>query len=819
LVEGYGLAEAGPVVALSNPRIVRPGAVGPPLAGVDVRIDDRPGSCGQLLVHTRCRALAVCDAEGSRPVPEWLETGDLATVDADGQLRITGRIADAIVLSTGIKVPPAEIEAALAEDECLAQVCVIGSGCPWPVALVVPEPTVIRAAIRRLGVRVAGRQAALRHPRVLAWLARRLARRQGHLPHPWQVRRAVLVGRPFTAARGEATESLKLKRSAIAHNFRHVIHAVSAERTGRPRPAWMVGIPCPESLKNDGPGDALPRRWLAASVWHGAAEDGFAAAAAPAILPLRDAVAAVLERSEETIDRLRRAAALYEPLADVDRRQPPLADAPDPPRGLFSSDAEAALGDAGLWGLAVPEAFGGTGCSMQELAAAITRLAANVPTAAGMLSIHSSIGAVSALVAFGTPEQQAYHLPALAAGRPLSIFGGTEPDAGCDLGAAAARIERVDGKLLLTGTKMFITGATHGRLVKVLAKEHGRPTVVLVRLPAADTATCRLVGYPLHPLRHAHNQAIVFTGHEIDPRDILTPPSGKQPDAMKIVWHGLNRGRVTLAAQAAGTLRILHGHAARYAAARRTWGAPIAERELVQGRLGRLAAATLACDALAAWAAAAIDSGQTGELEAICAKVIAGECVRDGAIDALGIHGGRAFLVGHPLGDAWHDHFAVTVYEGESDLLGLALFKGLCKHHPLVGVTGRRAAAWLAWRLASVARPSGRDGDEIIDAGLRAHARQARRLLGKLAVGIDRALRTHGRGLADRQLLAGGLAEEARCLVSVLAVAHRGDMLGDEASLAAADGWCRLALARATGRRLTADDQTRIAALGRLASG
>jgi hypothetical protein len=63
------------------------------------------------------------------------------------------------------------------------------------------------------------------------------------------------------------------------------------------------------------------------------------------------------------------------------------------------------------------------------------------------------------------------------------------------------------------------------------------------------------------------------------------------------------------------------------------------------------------------------------------------------------------------------------------------------------------------------------------------------------------------------------LAEEARCLVSVLAVAHRGDMLGDEASLAAADGWCRLALARATGRRLTADDQTRIAALGRLASG
>lgn len=814
LVEGYGLAEAGPVVALSNPRIARPGAVGPPLAGVDVRLDTEPDGRGQLLVRTPSRAMAVIDEQGSRPVAEWLATGDLAAIDADGQVRITGRCVDALVLSTGIKVPPAEIEAALAEDECVAQVCVVGTGCPWPIALMVPEPTVIRAAIRRMGVRVASKRAALRHPRVLAWLARRLARRQAHLPRGWQVRRAVLVGRPFAAARGEATESLKLKRSAITRNFDQVLDA--ATKAGA-APRWMAVVSPPPEREPGGPAPVGGRGWLAASVWQGGAGDGFAAAARSAIAPCRDAVAAVLTESEAAIARLREANMLYEPLPHVDPRRPPLADAPAEPRGVFSSAAEAALGEAGLWGLAVPEAFGGTGASMQELAAAITRIAACVPTAAGMLSVHSSIGAVTALAAFGTPEQQARHLPALARGRPLSIFGGTEPDAGCDLGAAAARIERIDGRLFLTGTKMFITGAAHGRLVKVLAKEHDRATVVLVRLPDADTATCRLVGYPLHPLKHAHNRAIVFTRHEILERDILAAPPGLEPDAMKIVWHGLNRGRVTLAAQAAGTLRLLRDQAARYAAVRTTWGLPIGDRELVQGRLGRLSAAVVACDALAAWAAAAIDAGQTGELEAICAKVIASQCVRDGAIDALGIHGGRALLVGHPLGDSWHDHFAVTVYEGESDLLGLALFKGVCKHHPLAAAAGRRATAWLAWRTAALARPTRGDGRDILDAALRAHARHARRLLGRLAVRIDRAVRRHGRGLADRQLFVGGLAAEARDLVSVLAVAHRGDMLGDEQALLAADCWCRQALALATGRRLTATDHARIAALGRMA--
>jgi long-subunit acyl-CoA synthetase (AMP-forming)/alkylation response protein AidB-like acyl-CoA dehydrogenase len=839
LVQGYGLAEAGPVVTLSNPRIVRSGTVGPAVDGVELRLDTRPSTLGQLLVRTPSRALGVIDADTDEQhaQPEWLETGDLAKIDADGHVRITGRIVDTLVLSGGTKVPPAEVEAAIAEDPVVAQVCVTGDGLSAPVALIVPEPSVLRAAIRRLGLRVWSRRAALRHPRVMQWLARRLARRQMHLPRNWRVRRAVLIGRPFDAAHGEATESLKLRRTAIAAHFATELAAAAEPMP----PSWIAvvspGPPCgPQHADTNlmivnrmtGARNMTTRSsWAAASLWGSSQADamtpsGFSLAASLAAEPLRAGVADVVERAGRVVVELRDQGKLYDAIvsgADASWSPAPLDDAPAAPVGKFSQAAEAALGEAGLWGLLVPERFGGTGCTMQELARVITRIASDAPTAAGLLSVHSAIGAVSALTAFGSESQQERHLPGLAQGSPLSVFGATEPDAGCDLHAIRSRLERHEGRLLLSGTKMFITGATYGRLMKLIALLDGRPAVVLVRLPDSDTPSFRLRHYRLHPLKHAHNAAIEFTRHEVQETDILQPPEGST-DAMRIVWHGLNRGRVTLAAQAAGTLRIVLRQARDHALRRRTWGEPIASRELVQGRLARIAAGIVACDSLAAWAAAAIDAGQSGELEAIIAKVVAGECVRDGAINSLGVHGGRAFLVGHPLGDSFHDHFAVTVYEGESELLGLALFKGLAKHHPLASLArdasgGRRAAAWLAWRVGLLGRRPHRDDSRILDCRLRDHAAAARRLLDAAAVRIDRGIRRQGKALADRQLLVGSWSAEVRDLVSVLAVAHHADATGDGDELLAADCWCRLALARGRGRRLTAADHSALAALGR----
>ncbi len=877
LVQGYGLAEAGPVVTLSTPRNARRGTVGPPLAGVEVSIDSRPHTIGQLLVRTPSRAIGVINPEqnsdasadpfesgrssaarGSGGHADWLATGDLAEIDTHGHVRITGRLVDTLVLASGVKLPPSEVERAIAEDSAVAQVCVLGDGLPWPVALVVPDPHVLRTAMRRMGVRVLGRRQAMTHPRVLAWLGRRIARCQQNLPRAWRVRRAVLIGRPFETSRGEATSSLKLQRRAIAEHFRWVTDAAAWLQ----RPAWMaiVGmrstacgadassdpalVALSASAKHSDGQNVLPGKhgqprglqpipgmvtrtdrpgWVATSVWRvgSVCGGGFAEAAAHAAEAPRDAIVGVMDQADREIDHLRATRRLYESLPEQSAAlRAPLDDAPELQQGLFSRVAEESLGGTGFWGLAVPEAFGGSGCSLLELVHAITRMAANAPTAAGMLSVHSSIGAVSALVAFGSAEQRLRYLPGLAQGSPLSIFGATEPDAGCDLSRIRTTIARRDGRLFLSGTKMFITGATYGRMVKLLALLDGHASVVLVRLPETDTATFRLRGYALHPLKHAHNAAIEFDRFEVHASDLLVPMSNGSPaDGMQIVWHGLNRGRVTLAAQAAGTLRILLAGARDHAIKRHTWSAPIGSRQLVQGRLARIAASALACDSLAAWAARSIDNGQTGEWEAITAKIVASQCVREAAIDALGIHGGRSFLVGHPLGDSLHDHLAVTVYEGESDLLGLALFKGLCKHHPLStahsGASAvSRAAGWLMWRAGRLGYSGGGQDNSILDESLRTFAREARRLLARLAIRMDRFLRRHGRGAASRQLEIGALSAEMRDLLSVLAVAHHADARGDDSAISIADCWCRLALSRASGTKLTAADHAAIGRLG-----
>ena len=814
LVEGYGLAEAGPVVALDSPRGCRPGWVGRALAGIDVRLD----AAGQLLVRTPSRALGQllppdvpteAAADEGRD-DDWIATGDTAEIAADGRIRITGRVVDTLVLSTGAKLPPAEVERALAADPVVAQVCVCGDRLPVPVALVVPEPAILRAAIRSLDLKVLSQRAALRHPRLLRWLARRLARRQESLPRAWRVRRLVLVNRPFDIDRGEMTHSMKLKRPTIALHFAATLDAAAA-----PSPPPGVAV-VPH-------GDDRPERrstaGITAALWGRPRGDdgGFAAAAALGAQSLPDGIATVLGEAERRLGDLRAAGLLYAPVPTTGLPPAPLDDAPPRPEGLFTAAAETAVGEAGLWGILVPAAHGGSGATVVDLVRSVARIAGTVPTAAGMLSVHSAIGAVSALIAFGTPEQQARHLPGLAEGRPLSVFGATEPEVGCDLGAVRTTLTRRDGRLVVDGTKMFITNADHGRLVKLLAVADGKPAVVLVRLPDHDTAEFRLLRYALHPLRHTANHALEFRGFEVDQRDLLEAPGG---DAMAIVWHGLNRGRSTLAAQAAGTLRLLLGHARGHALRRVTWGQPIASRQLVQGRLARIAAAGMACEALAIWAAATIDAsgGSGGELEAITAKVVASQAVRDGAIDALGIHGGRAFLVGHPLGDSFHDHLAVGVYEGESDLLGLALFKGLARRHPLSARLrqGSRVGAavdWLGWRVGRLVAAGGDRG--ILDSHLRAHAAAARRSLASSAVAIDRAIRRHGRALAERQLEVGALSAAVRDAASVLAVAHHADVRGDDEALVTADVWCRMALARAAGRRLTSADHAAIGALGR----
>jgi alkylation response protein AidB-like acyl-CoA dehydrogenase len=496
------------------------------------------------------------------------------------------------------------------------------------------------------------------------------------------------------------------------------------------------------------------------------------------------------------------------------------------------------LGPVGYWGLCVPVEFGGSGADWSSFLPFLTRMATVEGAVAGALAIHSSIAGANAIGTFGDAEQRARLLPSLASGERVGVFGLTEPGAGSDLTAMCTTATLDGDHYVVRGEKLFLSNLRPGRLLNLVCLVDGAPAVLVVELPDSEGNGWRLREYGLHALSHLHNRAIVFDGLRVPRQNLLRPAKG---DGLSIAYHGLNRGRVALCANAAGTMRQLLAGMLPWSRRRVTHGRPIAQRELVERRLGELAASIVGCDALVAWCAGLLDRGYRAEIECIVAKTFAADALKHAAIDlAMKTHGGRSFLVGHPIGDHLHDYLAPSIYEGEGDVLGLALFRSLVKDHaqryyaPIaqalqnarierpqrwnprhVMVLVRAAAPVTLWRGAR--RLGGTRAQRLpsMPPALEAHARLAARELPRMGVEIDAALRKHGTQLAGRQCRVAELSQRTQELATLLVVALRAaeerDPLRRDAGIVLGDRLAR----RLTGARPTDGELRRVVELGR----
>jgi alkylation response protein AidB-like acyl-CoA dehydrogenase len=337
------------------------------------------------------------------------------------------------------------------------------------------------------------------------------------------------------------------------------------------------------------------------------------------------------------------------------------------------------LGDAGYWGLLVPREFGGNEVPPTAFFPFVTRMAILDATIGGLASIHGCVGCVDPIRTFGTPDQKKRYLPGLAKGRPLSGFALTEPNAGSDLTALRTKAYLDGDHYVLSGEKLFITNSNFGRSIGVVCMIDGVPSVLICDLPAQETETFQFRRYGLYALRFGHNYGLVFKNFRVPKENRIIPPVG---NGLMVAYHGLNLGRVALAALAAGGMRVMLAGMVPWAKFRRTYGQPIIKRELVESRMGRLAGRIVACDAIGTWCAWLLEQGYRGEMECIIAKVFASESQKDAALDlCMKTHGGRAFLHGHALGDNVHEFLAPCIYEGEGEMLGMAFLKSLIKEH------------------------------------------------------------------------------------------------------------------------------------------
>jgi long-chain acyl-CoA synthetase len=224
LLQGYGLTESAPVISFNRPAAYKLESVGQAIPGVEVKIasDGEVLSRGPHIMKGYWRepeATAEAVREG------WLHTGDLGRLDADGFLYITGRKKELLVLSSGKKVVPNFIEGLLLADPCIDQVVVCGEGRNFLAALIVPHWANLRQALREAKVADpdANDEALAAHPQVYAWLAERLQERLRDVS-PWeQLKKFVLLPRPFSVAAEEMTVSLKLRRSVILSHHAQVV--------------------------------------------------------------------------------------------------------------------------------------------------------------------------------------------------------------------------------------------------------------------------------------------------------------------------------------------------------------------------------------------------------------------------------------------------------------------------------------------------------------------------------------------------------------------------------------------------------------------
>lgn len=510
---------------------------------------------------------------------------------------------------------------------------------------------------------------------------------------------------------------------------------------------------------------------------------------------------------------------------------------------LFNSDrkvAEAVLADlagVGYWGLLVGKEYGGSGAPFSSFAPFLTRMALVEPTVAGLASVHGCIGAVDPLRTFGNAEQKERFLPALASGSRLSAFALTEPCAGSDL-TALRTTARLDGDdYVVNGEKLFITNVVPGRTIGLVCLIEGKPAVLIVDLPPEENEHFQLRKYGLWALKHTYNLGIVFREFRVPAANLLKPGRG---DGLTIAYHGLNLGRIALCATAAGTMRLMMASMIPWAQFRRTYGAAIASRELVQRRLGELAGLIVGCDALVAWCAGLIDRGYRGEMECIIAKIFGSEAQKYAAIEYfMKTHGGRSFLHGHAFGDNIHEYLAPCIYEGEGEMLGMGFFKSLVKQHGKtyfepIGKT--LAAAGIRqpnpmnpahlWALRSVAppymkwvatqrlRPLRRPQLPNMPKALREHAEFACERLQRMALEISGTMSKFQLKLADRQCRMAELSQRCQDMITMLTVSLYGAQSTDPLVQDAADILCEQLQQKFLGRRPSNYYFRKVTALG-----
>ncbi|MEX2647659.1 MAG: acyl-CoA dehydrogenase family protein [Alphaproteobacteria bacterium] len=346
--------------------------------------------------------------------------------------------------------------------------------------------------------------------------------------------------------------------------------------------------------------------------------------------------------------------------------------------GVVPDATIAAMREVGLFGLTIPEPYGGLGITTEEEVLVALEVGWTSPAFRSRFGTNVGIGS-QGLVNDGTEEQKTRYLPRLATGEIVGSFALTEPDAGSDAGSLRTRARREGNGWVIDGAKRFITNAPHAGLFTVFARTN--PDEPGARGVSAFLVERASPGLSVGPTDRKMGQNgaptadVRFDGCRV-PADALL---GRENEGFKTAMRVLDRGRLHIGAACAGTAQRLIAESVAYAMTRKQFGKPIAEFQLIQAMLADSRTEALAARCMVLETARRRDRGEDVAADASACKLFASEMVGRVADRAVQIHGGNGYMADYAVERFYRDVRLYRLYEGTSQIQQLVIARAMLK--------------------------------------------------------------------------------------------------------------------------------------------
>ena len=353
----------------------------------------------------------------------------------------------------------------------------------------------------------------------------------------------------------------------------------------------------------------------------------------------------------------------------------------------YPSDIVEGMKEMGLFGLTIPEEFGGLGESLLTYALVVEQIARGWMSVSGVINTHFIVAHM--VKQHGTQAQKEHYLPKMAAGEIRGSFSMSEPDLGSDVAAIKTRAKRDGDDYVIDGAKMWLTNGGSSNLIALLVKTdegaekaHQNLTTFLVEKPTGfgEVAPGLTIPGKLDKMGYkgVDTTEAVFDGYRIGADKILGAAPGK---GFSHMMDGVEVGRVNVAARACGISIRAFELAVEYAQQRKTFGKPIAEHQAIAFKLAEMATKVEAAHLMMVNAARLKDSGERNDVAAGMAKLIASEYCAEVTQDSFRIHGGYGYSKEYEIERLMREAPFLLIGEGTSEIQKTIISRGLLREY------------------------------------------------------------------------------------------------------------------------------------------